>query len=499
MSTAHSTRTNRLLARSGVIGLLLLGGAGATVAFNTQSIASAGGTAPSPIEAARAMSMAFREAAKTISPSVVFIVAQHRGQSIPMSNGANPHGGFQFLFPDAQGGQPLLRNHPDYTGQGSGVLVSTDGTIVTNSHVVKDASDFEVTLSDGRKLPAKLLGVDADTDLAALKIDASGLKAARFGSSDELEPGDWVLAVGNPFGLDHTVTSGIISAKGRSEVGIAAYEDFLQTDAPINPGNSGGPLVNLEGEVVGINTAIHSSSGGSDGIGFAIPSSTVQSVLRGLESNGKVERGWLGVSLQPLTSELASSFGLSDAKGALVAQVLPGTPAAKAGFQAGDIVRELDGKQVQSSKVLRQRVADLVPGTKVDLLVERDGKQQTLTVELGNRSEDGEQALARPASPSDDSVHWGVSLLDLTPARAQQLGLSDADGVLITEVAPSSPAERAGLQAGERIVAVAGEAVSSVDQCADLLRKAGKSVRLRVSGANGERFAVLERAENGMH
>ena len=378
MNTDHTTRTNRLLANLGALGFVALGAAGITAAFHAQPSASASGTPPSPVEAARAMSMAFRQAAKTISPSVVGIVAEHRGRAVRVP-------GF--------GGMQLPHGHPDYTGQGSGVIVDTNGTIVTNSHVVKDASDFEITLGDGRKFPAKLLGVDSDTDLAALHIDASGLQAARFGSSDELEPGDWVLAVGNPFGLDHTVTSGIVSAKGRSEVGIAAYEDFIQTDAAINPGNSGGPLVNLDGEVIGINTAIHSSSGGSDGIGFAIPSSTVKSILKGLESNGHVERGWLGVALRTSSAE---------APGAVVGQVLPDSPAEKAGLLAGDIVRKLDGKQIASTKVLRERIAQVAPGTRVELLVERDGKDRTIAVELARRAEDAE---AQPAPESEGGLH----------------------------------------------------------------------------------------------
>ncbi len=465
---------------------LSLAVAGVAIAFNAQPAATAGGNGPSPVEAARAMSLAFRQAAKTISPSVVGIVAQHRGQTIRMGSQGAPFDFFhRFLQPEGKGGQggaPLLRDHPDFTGQGSGVIVDADGTIVTNSHVVKDASDFEVTLGDGRKFPARLLGVDSDTDLAALHIDASGLQAARFGSSDELEPGDWVLAVGNPFGLDHTVTSGIVSAKGRSDVGIAAYEDFIQTDASINPGNSGGPLVNLDGQVVGINTAIHSSSGGSDGIGFAIPSSTVQSVLRGLESNGHVERGWLGVSLQALTPDLASSFGLADARGALVAQVLPGSPAQKAGLEAGDVVRKLDGQKIESSKVLRERVAQVAPGTKVELVVLRAGKERTLEAEIAARArqqdEPGQPAEAQPA----ESGEWGLSLLD-------------QDGVKITEVEPASPAERAGLVAGEQILAIGGTSVRDVDECAARLREAGKSARLQVLGERGERFVVLQRGE----
>ncbi len=462
---------------------LSLAVAGVAIAFSAQPAATAGGNGPSPVEAARAMSLAFRQAAKTISPSVVGIVAQHRGQMIRMGSQGAPQDFFhRFLQPDGQGGAPLLRDHPDFTGQGSGVIVDADGTIVTNSHVVKDASDFEVTLGDGRKFPARLLGVDSDTDLAALHIDASGLQAARFGSSDELEPGDWVLAVGNPFGLDHTVTSGIVSAKGRSDVGIAAYEDFIQTDASINPGNSGGPLVNLDGQVVGINTAIHSSSGGSDGIGFAIPSSTVQSVLRGLESNGHVERGWLGVSLQALTPDLAASFGLADARGALVAQVLPGSPAQKAGLEAGDVVRKLDGQKIESSKVLRERVAQVAPGTKVELVVLRAGKERTLEAEIAARArqqeEPGQRAEVQPA----ESGEWGLSLLD-------------QDGVKITEVEPASPAERAGLVAGEQILAIGGTNVRDVDECAARLREAGKRARLQVLGERGERFVVLQRGE----
>ena len=486
MSTAITTRTNQLLARFGALGFLALLGAGVTMAFVAQPSARAGGPAASPTEAARAMSLAFRQAAKTISPSVVGIVAQHRGSLVPVDPQSMPRDFLhRFLQPGGQGGAPLMRDHPDYTGQGSGVIVDKNGTIVTNSHVVKDASDFEVTLGDGRKFPAKLLGIDTDTDLAALHIDATGLQAASFGSSDELEPGDWVLAVGNPFGLDHTVTSGIVSAKGRSEVGIAAYEDFIQTDAPINPGNSGGPLVNLDGQVVGINTAIHSSSGGSDGIGFAIPSATVQSVLQDLESNGRVERGWLGVALQPLSGELAQSFGLDDTRGALVAQVLAGSPAEKAGLEAGDIVRKLDGVQVASSKTLRERVARLAPGKEVELTLLRDGKERTLRVELGTRAKDG-VADVQPAGKPADSERWGLALVE-------------QDGVLISEITPASPAERAGLVAGEHLVAVGSEEVRDVDQAAKLLREAQKNVRLRVRGERGERFTLMQRAEPGLH
>lgn len=496
MNTNDSNRTNRFLAWTGGLAFLSLTGVALCAAFNAQPSASAGGTAPSPLEAARAMSLAFRQAAKTISPSVVGIIAQHRGQTIPMSSGAPDDMFHRFLMPDGQDSQRMPRNHPDYVGQGSGVIVDAKGTIVTNSHVVKDSSEFEVTLGDGRKFPARLLGVDADTDLAALHIDASGLQAARFGSSDELEPGDWVLAVGNPFGLDHTVTAGIVSAKGRSEVGIATYEDFIQTDAPINPGNSGGPLVDLEGHVVGINTAIHSSSGGSDGIGFAIPSSTVQSVLRGLDANGHVERGWLGVALQPLTQDLASSFGIKDAHGALVARVLADGPAEKAGLVAGDIVRELDGKPIESSKVLRERVAQIAPGTRVELLVNRKGKDQTIKVELARRAEKEDEAQAQPAQKPDDSAHWGLALLDLTSARAQQLNLPDTQGVLIAEVSPSSPAERAGLQPGERILAIGDTQVNDVDGCAKLLRDARRNTRLLVRDERGDRYVVLQHPES---
>jgi len=483
MNTTHSTRTNRLLARLGALGFLALAGAGITIAFTSQSSATAGGTAASPVEAARALSLGFRQAAKTISPSVVGIVSQHRGQALRMGSRGVPEELFQRFFgQNGQDGAPPLRDHPSFTGQGSGVIVDAKGTIVTNSHVVRDASDFEVTLRDGRKFPATLLGIDTATDLAALHIEASGLQAARFGSSDELEPGDWVLAVGNPFGLDHTVTAGIVSAKGRTEVGIAAYEDFIQTDASINPGNSGGPLVNLDGHVVGINTAIHSRSGGSDGIGFAIPSSTVQSVLRGLESNGRVERGFLGVTLQPLTPDLAGSFGLDDARGALVATVLPGSPAEKAGLAAGDIVRKLEGKRVESSKLLRERIADLAPGKQVELVVLRDGKERTFSVELAVRAQQEEETRAQPAPPAEESGPWGLSLVD-------------RDGVLITAVEPASPAERAGLVAGARILAVGGASVRSVDECAEKLRGAGKSVRLQVRGGRGEQFVVLQRGE----
>ena len=498
----RQSRTRLYLLRFGAVGFLALAGAGialtvaANPAHSSAPPAPAAGapSASAARDAARAMSLAFRQAAKTISPSVVGIVAHHGGREVagPDAQGQMPRDFFhRFRMP---GGAAPLRM-PEFTGQGSGVIVDAQGTIVTNSHVVKEADSFEVTLGDGRTFEARLLGIDADTDLAALHIDAKDLQAARFGDSDQLEPGDWVIAVGNPFGLDHTVTSGIVSAKGRSEVGVATYEDFIQTDAPINPGNSGGPLVDLDGQVVGINTAIHSSSGGSDGIGFAIPSSTVQSVLRGLESSGRVERGWLGVALQPLSADLASSFGLADARGALVAEVVADSPAEKAGLLAGDVVRSLDGKPVSSSKSLRERVAELGPGHDVELVVLRNGKEQRVEVELAQRPARSETRSParelRPARP--DSAHWGLSILDLTPARARQMGLDGEHGVWIEDVTPASPAARAGLEAGERILAVGDEQVDDVDRCAELLRQQESRARLLVRGQGGSRWVLLQR------
>ncbi len=322
---------------------------------------------------------------------------------------------------------------------GSGVIVSTDGYILTNNHVVKDADDIKVTLFDKREFKGKVVGTDPRTDLAVVKIDAKDLPTLKLGQSGKLKTGDVVLAIGSPFGLNQTITMGIVSAVGRSHIGLADLEDFIQTDAPINPGNSGGALVNANGELVGINTAIFSTSGGYMGIGFAIPSDMAKSVMDSIIKIGKVVRGWLGVSIQDLTKDLAASLGIKDTTGALISGVEKGSPADKAGLKRGDLITGVNDKKVEDSTQLRNIISAASPGTKVDLNIVRDGKSQTVSVTLGEYSE---KKVVK--STEYNNILKGVTVQELTPSLRDKLDLPDnVTGVLVTGVGPSL--EREGL------------------------------------------------------
>jgi serine protease Do len=322
---------------------------------------------------------------------------------------------------------------------GSGVIVMEEGYILTNNHVIKDADEIKVILSDKSEYMGEVVGTDPKTDLAVVKIDANGLKAIEWGDSDRLRVGETVIAVGSPYGLNQTVTSGIVSAKGRANVKIADYEDFIQTDAAINPGNSGGPLVNIRGELVGINTAIFSTSGGYQGIGFSIPSNMARVVLDSLVSDGKVIRGWLGVTIQGITKELAGQFNLKSEKGALVSDVISDSPAEKAGLKRGDIIVEFDGKEVENQLGLRNMVASTRPGSKVALKIMRDGKEKTLTVEIGELPED-----KMGVTGAYDNVLRDVHVQELTPELRRSLGISKrVKGVVVAD-APMDTALRRG-------------------------------------------------------
>jgi len=350
---------------------------------------------------------------------------------------------------------------PDMSG-GSGVIIDPNGYIVTNNHVIDKASDIKVYLSNKKEYAAKIIGADPKTDLAIIKIEATGLPHLKWGSYEELQVGDIVLAVGSPFGLTQTVTMGIISALGRGNVGIADYEDFIQTDASINPGNSGGALVNLKGELIGINTAIFSRTGGNEGIGFAVPVSLARNITDSLIKTGKVVRGWLGVAIQEITPDLAKAFKTKDQKGALVSDVNEQGPALKAGVQRGDVIVEFDGKEVQTVSDLRNRVAQTLVGAKVPLKVIRDGQEKMLTLQIGERPSDSllargtEPGAAPPESaearkgPLNVLSDLKVKAID-DEARAQlNLGAKTA-GVLVAHVQAGSPAEQAGLQRGDVI------------------------------------------------
>jgi serine protease Do len=341
---------------------------------------------------------------------------------------------------------------------GSGVIVDSAGVVLTNAHVVERASDIEVVLHDGKKHKAKLVGVDRRTDLAVLRLQGSGpYPAARLGDSDRAKVGDWVLAIGSPFGLQQTVTAGIISAKGRS-IGQGAFDDFLQTDAAINPGNSGGPLVNMGGEVIGINTAILSRAGGNVGIGFSIPVNMAKRIYTELVAKGKVTRGWLGVSIQPLTPELAQSFGRKEPAGVLIADIVADSPAARAGVVAGDIIVEFDGKKIDSPQDLQRVVAGTPPGKGVPLKVWRDKASKTLEIKIGETPDDS--VALRPSGKGRGML--GLDVRPVTPEIARQLNLRSPDGVVVLRIEDESPAAEAGIQRGDVISEVNRQRVRGV-------------------------------------
>ncbi|MCP1550635.1 MULTISPECIES: Do family serine endopeptidase [Methylorubrum] len=371
---------------------------------------------------------------------------------------------------------------------GSGFIISADGYVVTNNHVVDKAKTVQVTLDDSRTLDAKVIGKDPKTDIALLKITESGsYPYVQFGKSAP-RVGDWVVAIGNPFGLGGTVTAGIVSARGR-DIGAGPYDDFLQIDAPINKGNSGGPTFNVNGEVVGVNTAIASPSGGSVGLAFAIPAETVQTVVDQLRSDGKVVRGYLGVQVQPVTKDIADGLGLDKAKGALVDHAENGTPAAKAGLKSGDVIESVNGAPVNDARDLSRRIAGLKPGTEVKLAYLRGGKSDVATVELGTLPTD-----AKVASRSDSST-GGQPRLGLSLAPANDVGLGD-EGVAVMDVDPDGPAASKGIAQGDVILDVAGTSVSKPSDVQAQIRAAEsngrKAVLMRVKSAKGQtRFVAV--------
>lgn len=376
-------------------------------------------------------------------------------------------------------------------GSGSGVIIDKKGFIVTNNHVVGDADVVEVRLSDKTKFQGKVIGKDPDTDLALVKIEAGrDLPFVMLGDSTKTKVGQWVIAVGNPFGLDRTVTVGVISALGRENVNLSRYEDFIQTDASINPGNSGGPLFNIRGEVIGINTAIINFA---QGIGFAIPSNMVQAVTAQLMSKGKVTRGWLGVGIQPLTPELAGKFGVKEGEGVLVNEVFEGDPAHKAGIQPGDIILNVDGQPVDTPNTLARVIAGFVPGKKAGVEVMRDGKKKMLTIELVERKDEAITA----AIPKQPESFLGLNVQDLTPEIAERFKIKDEKGAIVTKVEPGSAAEAEGLKEGDLIKEVNREKVNGATDFKNLMEKTKKTeaVLLRVTRENRAFFIVLKPRE----
>ncbi len=440
----------------------------------TGSTASAAGVPPS-------MAQGFSEIVKKVTPTVVNIAVTGGGEGGGRGRRPLPPG--PFGGPPGEeppGGElptpppippPGPHGRPDQSA-GSGVVVDPSGYIVTNNHVVEGATQITVTLSDRREFAAKVIGTDPKTDLAVIKIEAKDLPALKWAEYEKLQVGDLVLAVGSPFGLSSTVTLGIISALGRGNVGIADYEDFIQTDAAINPGNSGGALVNMNGDLIGINTAIFSRTGGSEGIGFAIPSSIALDIVESLQKTGKVVRGWMGVAIQEITPALAKSFKLPEQrKGVLVSDVNENGPSYEAGVKRGDVVIAFNGKDVQSVSQLRNLVARTMVGRDAQVKILRDGKEQTLNVKVAERPSDEMLAKREPApkEPTEtikppDNVLAALRIQALDPAMMGQMNIpAKTTGVVITSVEAGSSAEAAGLQRGDVIQEVNHEVIKNLD------------------------------------
>jgi serine protease Do len=380
---------------------------------------------------------------------------------------------------------------------GSGVIVSPDGYIITNNHVVEKADEIKVTLLDKRSFKGRIVGADPKTDIAVVRIDASSLPTLKWGDSEKLQVGEFVLAIGNPYGLSHTVTMGIISAVGRANVGIADYEDFIQTDAAINPGNSGGPLVNIKGELIGINTAIFSRTGGYQGIGFAVPSNMVRLVMDQLVQRGKIIRGWIGVTIQELTPELSQKFGLKKSNGALVSDVAKDSPAAKAGIIRGDVILEFNGKEVKDVSSLRNMVAQSKTGSEVSMKILRSGKEYTVKVIIVEMPrENAEVVPSQLPNDSEAEALTGLTVMDLTKEIARQLGLyKDEKGVVVVKVEPGSPADEAEIKKGDIIKEIDRK---KVDNLGDFNRvasniKKDETVLLFIN-RGGKRFYVILKA-----
>jgi len=453
-------------------------------------------------EAARELSKAFSATAKAAMPAVVSIKVEKAVQVNPTMGSDNPFGlndpfgqfddGFLRRFfggrlPRQQAPQKYIEK-----GQGSGFLISEDGYILTNNHVVGDVDKITVELQDGRKFTdAKVIGTDPDSEVALIRIQGDNFPVLPMGDSSKIEIGDWVIAIGNPFGLNETVTVGVISAVGRSNVHIAAYEDFIQTDAAINPGNSGGPLINLDGKVIGINTAIFSQSGGYMGIGFAIPINMARTIEEQLKHGGKVSRGYLGVLGQDVTAEMAELLDLKDATGVLVAEVKQGSPADEAGLKVHDVILEMNDKKIESYDTFRNEIAMMKPDSTMRLRVLRERKPVELTIRLGERPTTVVQS--EPSSP-EPQQSLGLQVQNLTKDLADQLGVQPGEGVVVSAVMPGSRAAEAGIQPGDVITSVNGRSVASTREFMDAVKqsqKKGKAMFLVKRGVASQ-FVVVQ-------
>ena len=479
--------TTRLSAPLGVA-FLVLATIALTVAFDRfQPSADRVHAASAAAPAAGAQGLPdFISLVKKVGPSVVNVsTTQMRKPAQDRPNSGEDQMGefFERFF-----GAPTPRGPQRRGGQGSGFIIDSNGTILTNYHVVDGMDKVVVTLSDGKSYDAKVVGKDQKSDVAVIKIDAGReLPAATLGDSDRLEVGEWVMAVGNPFGLDHSVTSGIVSAKGRN-IGAGPYDNFIQTDASINPGNSGGPLINLRGEVVGINTAIFSQSGGNIGIGFAIPTNSVKELLPQLRDKGKVVRGFIGTSIQKVTPEIADSLGLKQTRGALVSEVIKGGPAERAGIKTGDIIFEFDRKEIKDSADLPMQVARIAPGTSVQVKVLRDSKELTLPITVGEMKE---SEIIAETQEGD----FGLTVQPVTPQLAENLGLERAEGLVVTAVKRDSAAEHAGLRSGDVITEINRQPIKNLADYNRALERSekAKSLLFLVRRGQSSLFLALKR------
>jgi serine protease Do len=465
-----------------------------SLAFSTSAIAA---EAASP---SAATMPSFADLVERVKPAVVSVYVRSEEKmpltswnGNPNGNGGQdgPQGPFKFFF--GQGGNqqfnfPNMQQSPQVVrAQGSGFFISGDGYLVTNNHVVKDAKKVEVKTTSGETYKAKVIGTDPKTDLALLKVDASKeFPHVAFASSTP-RVGDWVIAMGNPFGLGGTVTAGIVSAQGR-DIGSGPYDDYIQIDAPVNSGNSGGPSFNLKGEVVGINTAIYTPSGGSVGIAFDIPAATAKSVTDALKANGKVTRGWIGVTIQPVTSDIAESVGLKEASGAIVDEPQSGSPAAKAGLKTGDVITHFNGAVVKDSRDLARKVGGVAPGETIHLTVIHSGKERAVDIVAGTYPSD-------TVALNDDGGSSPTAALGMTLAPSNDVAGAKADGVVVLGVNPAGVASEKGVQQGDVITAVGGKSVTEPNDINNAIHSAkneGKTaILLHMKTANGSRFVAL--------
>ena len=446
---------------------------------------------------AQSLSNVFKYVAKNITPSIVNIKSTKKiKRSSTKQFMIDPRMQHFFDFFDKDFFDNLDENAtPEIQqGSGTGVIIDKDGHIITNNHVIDEADTIEVKLSNDEVYQAKIIGQDPNSDLAVLKIDAKDLAPAKLGDSDKVEIGEWVIAGGNPFGLDNTITTGIVSARGRTLSGGSKYEDYIQTDAAINPGNSGGPLVNLKSEVIGINTAIFSKNGGYMGIGFAIPSNMVRSIVDSLITTGKVIRGWLGIGIQDLSQNLSKSFGYTGTKGALVSYIEKDSPAEKGGVKQGDIIMKINDVEIKDSNHLKNIVAENKPKNKVTLTIFRDKKQLNVDVKLGELKGDKE-TLSNQSDKDKDILleKLGISLEKLNDDNKSLFKFKKEKGLVITKVTPGSIAQIAGLSRGELIVNVNGKVIDNIKDFEAIVNNELKNgIRLLIEDSKMEHFVFLQ-------